>query len=247
MFRNIGEVLLLIWRTVLRLPGAWQKRESIKLQLYEIGNASLLMACVLSAFIGGVLALQTGPVLTDRGLSNFLGQVVALSMCRELAPVMMAVFLTGRVGSAMTAEIASMVINQEVDALKTMNIDPIRFLVMPRLLSIAIALPILVLFSNLVGWLSAAVIAHYNYRVALPFEAFFNSLREGVDALDVLNGIIKAVVFAVVIGAICCHQGLATFGGPRGVGRSVTKAVVNSIVMVLILDYFLTRILMHMD
>lgn len=247
MFHNIGEVLLLLWGCILRIRFVWEKRRIIEQQLYEIGNASLFMACVLSAFIGGVLALQTGPVLADRGLSAYLGQVVALSMCRELAPVMMAVFLAGRVGSAMAAELGAMVINQEIEALKTMDIDPIKFLVMPRVIAITIALPILVIFSNLVGWLAAAFVAHYNYRVAIPIESYFSSLKDGVDALDVINGLIKSVIFGALIGAICCHQGLTTFGGPRGVGRSVTKAVVNSIIAVLILDYFLTRLLLQLD
>jgi len=216
-------------------------------QFYEIGNASLLMACILSAFIGAVLAVQIGPVLANRGLSNFIGQIVGLSMCRELAPVMMAVFIAGRVGSSMAAELGSMTINQEVDALRTMNINPVHFLVLPRVTAVALALPLLVLFSNLVGWIVGAAVAHYNYQVAISFDAFLSSLRNGVKALDVLKGLIKGAVFAVIIGTVSCHQGLETFGGPRGVGRSVTKAVVNSIVLILILDYFLTRILMQWD
>ena len=245
MFQNIGEIIILIWKTILRLPAVWEKRQSVMDQLYDIGNASLLMACILSAFVGGILALQIGPTLSERGISNFIGQIVGLGMCRELAPVTMAILITGRVGSAMAAELGSMVINQEIDALRSMNIDPIRYLVLPRLVAITIAMPVLVIFSDLVGWIAGAFISHYNYQVAISFQAYFISLRNGVEFIDILKGLIKAIIFGGVIGAICCHQGLATFGGPRGVGRSVTKAVVNSIVMILILDYFLTRILMQ--
>ncbi|MCP5515876.1 MAG: ABC transporter permease [Verrucomicrobiales bacterium] len=247
MFQNIGEILTLFGRSLRALPCTWRQRRKVLEQLFEIGNASLLMACVLSLFIGGVLALQTGPVLAERGLANFIGQVVGLSLCRELAPVMMAVLIAGRIGSAMAAEIGSMTVYQEVDALVTMNINPVHYLVLPRMLAIAIALPVLVLFAILIGWLGGALVSFYNYQVAISFDAYFTSLREGVDVLDLVNGLAKSAVFAVVIGVVSCHQGLQTIGGPRGIGRSVTKAVVNSIVMILILDYFLTRVLMQLD
>lgn len=247
MFENIGQILILIWRTFQALPLVVRHKKKVLDQLFEIGNASLLMACVLSLFIGGVLALQTGVALAERGLSSFIGQIVGLSMCKELGPVMMAVFISGRIGSAMAAEIGSMAVYQEIDALKTLNINPVHYLVLPRLVAISIALPILVVFSNLVGWFGGAIVSVYNYKVAISYAAYFNSLRSGVDFVDVANGLIKSLVFAVIIGAVSCHQGLRTVGGPRGIGRSVTKAVVNSIVLILILDYFLTRLLMHLD
>jgi phospholipid/cholesterol/gamma-HCH transport system permease protein len=116
--------------------------------------------------------------------------------------------------------------------------------VLPRVAAISLAVPCLVVFSNLVGWLGGALVAAHNERIAVPWDTFFSSLRDGVDTGDVLNGLIKSFVFAVCIGVICCHQGLTTIGGPRGIGRSVTKAVVNSLVLVLILDYVLTRLLL---
>jgi phospholipid/cholesterol/gamma-HCH transport system permease protein len=247
MFQNVGEMVVLFWRTLRALPLTWRHQKKVGEQLFEIGNASLLMTCVLSLFIGGVLALQTGPVLAERGLTGFIGQIVGLSMCRELGPVMMAVLIAGRIGSAMAAEIGSMTVYQEIDALRTMNIDPLHYLVLPRLVAISIALPVLVVFSVLVGWIGGALVSVYNYQIATTFAGYFNSLRYGVELHDVVNGLIKSLSFAVVIGVVSCHQGLQTIGGPRGIGRSVTKAVVNSIVLILILDYFLTRMLMHLD
>src|ERR1043166_1810680 len=152
MFQNIGEMLFLLWRAAQALPLVWRQRQKVYDQLFEIGNASLLMACILSLFIGGVLALQTGPVLAERGLSSFIGGIVGLSICKELAPVMMAILIAGRIGSAMAAEIGSMRVYQEIDALRTMNINPTQYLVLPRLVAIRIALPTLVIFSILVGW-----------------------------------------------------------------------------------------------
>ncbi len=247
MFQNVGEMLILLWRTLQALPHTWRQRRKVMDQLFDIGNASLLMACILAAFIGGVLALQTGPVLAQRGLSTLIGGIVGMSMCKELAPVMMAVLIAGRIGCAMAAEIGSMAVYQEIDALKTMNINPVHYLVLPRLIAISIALPLLVLFAVLVGWLGGAAVAFVNHKVAITFQTFFSNLRQVVDVWDVCNGLIKSLVFAVVIGIVSCHQGLTTLGGPRGIGRSVTKAVVNSIVLILILDYFLTRFLMYFD
>jgi phospholipid/cholesterol/gamma-HCH transport system permease protein len=244
MFQNVGEMLILLGRTLLLLPLVWRERRKVAEQLFEIGNASLLMACILSLFIGGVLALQTGPTLVERGLHSLIGSIVGLSMCRELGPVMMAILIAGRVGSAMAAEIGSMQVYQEIDALRTMNISPVRFLVLPRLVAISLALPMLVVFSVLVGWSGGALVSVFNSQIGISFMTYFDSLREMVDGVDIVNGLIKSLCFAVMVGAISCHQGLATIGGPRGIGRSVTKAVVNSIVMILILDYFLTRFLL---
>ena len=247
MFQNIGELLVLLWQTIRALPLAFRHRQKISDQLFEIGNSSLLMACVLSIFIGGVIALQTGPVLAERGLASAIGGLVGLSVCKELAPVMMAVLIAGRIGSAMAAEIGSMRVYQEIDALRTMNINPIHYLVLPRLIAITISLPILVMFAILVGWFGGGLVAAFNEKIGVSFQSFFLNLRNMVELGDVLNGLIKSAVFAVVIGTVCCHQGLITIGGPRGIGRSVTKAVVNSIVLILILDYFLTRFLLYFE
>jgi len=180
-------------------------------------------------------------------LSSAIGGLVGLSMCKELAPVMMAVLIAGRIGSAMAAEIGSMRVYQEIDALRTMNINPIHYLVLPRIAAISVALPVLVLFAVLVGWFGGGLVAVFNEKVAITFQAFFSNLRDVVKLGDVVNGLFKSFVFAVVIGTVSCHQGLITIGGPRGIGRSVTKAVVNSIVLILILDYFLTRFLLYFD
>jgi phospholipid/cholesterol/gamma-HCH transport system permease protein len=244
MFQNIGEMVLLFWRTLVALPLTWRQRAKVFDQLFEIGPASLLMVCILSFFIGGVMALQTGPLLVERGLGNYVGGVVGFSIAKELAPVMMAILIAGRIGSAMAAEIGSMRVYQEIDALRTMNINPIHYLVLPRLVAIAIALPMLVTFAILVGWVGGAVVASANDRIAVSFEAFFSGLRDTVALKDVANGVFKSFVFSLIIGVVSCHQGLSTRGGPRGIGRSVTKAVVNSIVLIVIFDYLLTRVLL---
>src|SRR5215475_15610808 len=195
MFENIGEMLVLLLRTVQALPRVFRQRQKVYDQLFEIGNASLLMACVLALFIGGVIALQTGPVLTERGLSSAIGGLVGLSVCKELAPVMMAVLIAGRIGSAMAAEIGSMRVYQEIDALRTMNINPVHYLVLPRLVAITISLPVLVLFAVLIGWFGGGLVSVYNEKIGITFQAFFINLKLVVDLGDVLNGLFKSAVF----------------------------------------------------
>lgn len=244
MFENIGEMILLFWRTLLALPKAWRQRDKVFEQFFEIGNASLLMVCVLSFFIGAVISLQTGPVLVANNLASAVGGVVGIAIAKELAPVMMAILIAGRIGSAMAAEIGSMRVYQEIDALRTMNINPIHYLVLPRILAMAFALPMLVIFSVLIGWVGGAVVAEFNHRMEIPFRVFFADLKDIVELKDVANGVFKSFCFAIIIGVVSCHQGLVTIGGPRGIGRSVTKAVVNSIVLIVVFDYILTRVLL---
>src|SRR5437016_1193688 len=165
MFQNIGEMMVLFWRTLLALPLTWRQRQKVFDQLFEIGNASLLMVCILSFFIGGVLSLQIGPFMAEKGLTGYLGGIVGYAHARELAPIMMSILIAGRIGSAMAAEIGSMRVYQEIDALRTMNINPIHYLVLPRLLSIAVALPLLVVFSILVGWGGGALVSTANIKI----------------------------------------------------------------------------------
>ena len=245
MFQNIGEIVLLFWRTLLALPLTWRHRRKVMEQFFEIGNASLLMVCVLSFFIGAVISLNFGPPLVERSLASAVGGVVGIAIAKELAPVMMAILIAGRIGSAMAAEIGSMSVYQEIDALRTMNINPVHYLVLPRVVAIALALPLLVVFAILVGWFGGAVVANYNHLMEIPFRAFFSDLQNIVELKDVGNGVFKSFCFALIIGAVSCHQGLTTIGGPRGIGRSVTKAVVNAIVLIVIFDYLLTRLLVE--
>ncbi len=247
MFQSIGEMVVLLWRTLQALPQLWRQKQKVFEQLFDIGNASLLMACILALFIGGVIALQTGPLLAKYGLATSIGGGVGVGMAKELAPVMMAILIAGRIGSAMAAEIGSMRVYQEIDALRTMNIDPIHYLVLPRLVAITIALPMLTLFAMLAGWMGGALVAMTNENLQVGYDAYFSNLRQTVEFKDIFDGLFKSVVFAITTGVISCAQGLQTIGGPRGIGRSVTKAVVNSIILILICDYFLTRFLLYFD
>jgi phospholipid/cholesterol/gamma-HCH transport system permease protein len=181
--------------------------------------------------------------MEDFGAKQFIGTLVGLSMARELGPVMVAILVTGRVGSAITAELASMKVYQEVDALVTMNIPPERMLVLPRLAAVLVMMPVLTTIANLSGWYGGALVCKYTGFISVEPDAYFAALKRFMDMGDIWDGLIKAEVFGFVIVLVCCNVGLNTRGGPREIGASVTRAVVVSLILILVLDYFVTKIL----
>ncbi len=217
--------------------------DKVFFQIVVIGSDTLLVASVIGLSGGAVLALQTGPLLADFGIQETLGGLIGVAVSREIGPVMCSILVAGRLGSSITAELASMRVYDEIDALKTMKIDPVKFLVMPRLVAFAVSMPILVLLMIVTGWLGGALVGATNPEISLPAVTYFNNLGDFVDLKTVLNGVIKALVFGFVILVICCKIGLETTGGPRQIGVSVTRAVVASIVMILVCDYFISKIL----
>ncbi len=246
-FYTVGDIVDLLLETLYHCKSAYWNLDKILYQIVEIGNNTLPVAILIAASIGAVLSLQSGPLLAQFGIEENLGGLVGVSMVKELGPVMASILVAGRVGSAMAAEIGSMSVYDEIDALKTMNISPVRFLVMPRFLATVISLPLLVVYMDVVGWIGGAVVAHINPEVNLSYNVFFRNLSEYVTFEAVLNGMIKAFVFGGIISIICCYVGLKTKGGPREIGSSVTKAVVISFVLILVFDYYVTRILLFLD
>jgi phospholipid/cholesterol/gamma-HCH transport system permease protein len=241
---SIGETVLLAVRTFRYVGTVPRQFHRLIEQAYLIGYATLPIVVILSFFIGSVLALQTGYSLKAFGAQDFIGAVVGLSMARELGPVMVSILLAGRVGSAVTAELASMQVYQEVDALRTMNIPPERILVLPRLIAILFMMPFLTIVGNVVGWLGGAVVANFVPIVGTDWDAFFQSLRSTLTVRDVVDGLIKAEIFGFFVILVACYIGLNTRGGPREIGHSVTRSVVVSLILILVLDYFVTRALL---
>lgn len=241
---HIGGVVLLMTRT-LKFTGTLPRQFGRFVeQCFVIGYTSLPIVTILSFFIGSVLALQSGYSMQNFGAKQFIGTLVGLSMARELGPVMVAILIAGRVGSAITAELASMKVYQEIDALVTMNIPPERMLVLPRLAAILVMMPVLALIANLCGWYGGALVCQYTHFIAVDSEAYFAALKRYMEWTDVTDGLLKAETFGFVIVAVCCYIGLNTRGGPREIGASVTKAVVTSLILILVLDYFVTKALL---
>lgn len=242
-FENIGSVVLLATRAFSHLPSIGRQTARVIEQCHMIGYTTLPIVTILSFFIGGVLALQSGISLQDFGARQFIGTLVGESMARELGPVMAAILLAGRVGSAITAELASMKVYQEVDALVTMNIRPERILVLPRIVAVLLMMPILAIVAVVIGWLGGAVVCQYVAIISVDWDLYFQSLKEFLTVKDVLGGLIKAEIFGIGVVLVACNTGLRTRGGPREIGLSVTQAVVQSLILILVLDYFITRAL----
>ena len=244
ILEGIGSTILLLLRSASYLPSLPRQFGRFIEQCYMIGYTTLPIVAILSFFIGSVLALQAGYAAQNFGPKEFIGPLVGLSMARELGPVMVAILLTGRVGSAIAAELASMKVYQEVDALVTMNIPPARMLVMPRLVAALAMVPVLTIIADLVGWFGGAIVAKYTDFIAIEPATYFATMRHNMKFMDVMNGLVKAEVFGFVVVLVCCNIGLNTRGGPREIGAAVTRAVVASLILILVLDYFVTKALM---
>ena len=210
-------------------------------QLDAIGLGSLSVALLTGLFTGMVLALQAGLTLDQFGARPIVGRMVSASMVKELGPVLTALVFAGRVGSGIAAELGSMVVTDQIAALRALGTDPIRKLVVPRVLAGFIMCPILTVVSDTVGMLGGWIIALTQLRVSSGI--YWSSVVEGLYIQDVWMGIIKPFFLGVVIVTIGCHVGLRTSGGTQGVGRSTTNAVVAASVLVLIVDFFVTRLL----
>lgn len=211
----------------------------------NMGYKTLPIVGILSLFMGGILALQTGYSLSKLpGVQSYLGSIVGLSMCRELGPLMTAFLLTGRVGSAITAELASMSVYQEIDALRTMNLSPTRLLVMPRIVGCLLMMPFLTMFANVLGWIGGWFVVKTVDIISIDGGIYWRSLKQYVDFDSINDGLVKAEVFALTIILMSCSIGLRTQGGPREIGASVTSTLVQSMIAILILDYFLTKVLL---
>lgn len=239
----LGSGVRMAGRVVRHVPKLPRQRAQIVDQCLFMGYATVPLVAILSVFIGAVLALQIGYSLVDFGGNEFIGTIVGLSMVRELGPVMTAIMITGRVGSAVTAELASMKVYQEVDALRTMNIEPERYLILPRVTAILLVTPILLMVSVITGWIGGQLVCQFVPWIGLTPEAYYNSLKSIMTVDDLTDGLVKAELFGLGILLISCHIGLRTSGGPREIGRAVTRAVVVCIIFVLIFDYFITNLL----
>lgn len=213
-------------------------------QFDAIGVGSLTVVLLTGLFTGAVLALQMGITLDQFGARPYVGRMVSASMIKELGPVLTALMLTGRVGSGIAAELGSMMVTDQINALRALGTDPVRKLVVPRLLAGVVMAPVLTVISDFVGITGGWLIARYQLQVASGL--YWSSILQALYMQDVWMGIIKPFVLGFVIVSIACHVGLKTSGGTQGVGRATTNAVVAGSVAVLAMDFFLTRLLISL-
>jgi len=211
-------------------------------QLHFIGYKSTFVVVLTAGFTGMVLALQGYYSLRKFGSEGLLGAAVALSMIRELGPVLAALMVTARAGSAMTAEIGIMRITEQIDALDTMAINPLQYLIAPKLVASVIGVPLLVAIFVVVGIYGGSLIGVD--LLGVNEGAYWNSIESSVEWKDVYGGILKSISFGVIISWVCCYKGFYTRQSAEGLGRATTEAVVLSSVLILVWDYFLTSVLL---
>lgn len=208
-------------------------------QMDSVGVGSLPIVLLTGFFTGGVLVLQSYPTFEYYSIQNTVGRTIATSLMRELGPVLTALMVSGRIGSAIAAELGSMVVSQQIDAMRALGTDPNRKLVMPRMIALILMLPLLTVAADIFGIIGGGIIASGIFN--LDYNVYITSVRFGITIQDIIGGVIKPVFFGLIIGSIACYKGLSTTGGTVGVGRSTTNAVVLSSIFVIIFDFFLSR------
>lgn len=213
----------------------------IRDQLFNVGLLSLPVVAITGLSTGMVLAAQSFYQLADKGLAGATGIMVGKAMMTELGPVLTSFMVVGRIGSSMCAEIGMMTVTEQVDALRSMAVDPIRYLVTPRVVAGTIMLPILTLFSTLTGILGGYIISTYFFDMA-PVT-YFGGMQIYVTHFDLFSGFLKAIIFGVLFSSICCYKGMTTKGGAAGVGKSITNSVVICYSTILICNFLLTLLL----
>ncbi len=211
-------------------------------QMDSIGVGSLTIVCLTGLFTGMVLTVQTSATLDAFGARPYVGRMVSLSMIRELGPVLTALMVSGRVGSGMAAELGSMVVTQQIDAMRSLGTDPIRKLVAPRLIAGLVMVPALTVLSNAVGLLGGYMVAKLTLRLATGL--YWHSALDAIRVQDLFMGLVKPIVFGYIIVSVGCYQGLTTSGGTRGVGESTTQSVVTASILILASDYFLNLLIL---
>ncbi len=236
---ELQEVSVLLWGVATGIFRKPRYMEEIIRQMDLIGVGSLPIVLLTGFFTGGVLVLQTFPTLQYYGIHSEAGRSVSVSLIRELGPVLTALMVSGRIGSAISAELGSMVVSQQIDAMRALGTDPLKKLVTPRVIALIVMLPLLTVAADIFGIIGGGTIASYIFDQ--DQNVFITSVRNGITSNDLIGGLIKPFFFGMVIGGISCHKGLTTTGGTVGVGTSTINAVVLSSIWVIVFDFFLAK------
>ena len=234
----IGGLALLLWESLTYLLAGALRWNLALYQMAFLGVNSIMIVLLTTTFAGMVISLQLAHVAVTYGVSNIVGGGVALAMARELGPMLTAVVVAGRAGSAITAEIGSMKVTEQIDALVCMAVSPIKFLVLPRMIALVVMMPILALFSDLAGLFGGSFVAEAS--AGIPQEVFFDSVRRMTEVEDVYKGLLKAMLYGMQIALVSSQQGLQCGRGAAGVGQATTGSVVISMIIIFMTNYFLS-------
>ncbi|HTU26512.1 MAG TPA: ABC transporter permease, partial [Pirellulales bacterium] len=234
---SVGDASEFAWRTFSWLISRLPRKGTLLPNFYQIGVLSLPVVALTGTFIGMVLSVQTYAQFRQFGLETRLGGVINLTLVRELGPVLAATMLAGRVGSAMAAELGTMRVTEQIDALASMGANPIHYLVVPRFLACLILIPTLTIMGDFMGVLGGWFYSIYAWHIDAHY--YWESSQRFVGNFDLFSGIFKSLFFGGAIGLISCHRGFHSEAGAQGVGRAATEAFVYSFVAILVLDFFL--------
>ncbi len=239
---DMGRALILLGSATLYIRTLWtpRARREITKQFYVTGVKSIGIITVVALFTGMILALQTGLTLRRFGQEVNIGTAVTMAMIREMGPFMTGLIIAASVGAAIAAQLGTMAVSEEIAALKVMSINPNRFLVMPRLVALAVMMPILTVYTNLLGILGGGIVGATQLDVS--FASYFDNATRYTGNKDLYVGLFKAFLFGVVIATIACYQGLKTTEGAVGVGRATRQTVILSFLFILIIGYMVTRL-----
>jgi phospholipid/cholesterol/gamma-HCH transport system permease protein len=242
-----GYALSLLAHTLAQGAALYRRHylEALLRQMFVCGVQAIPVTLVVSIFTGAILALNGGLSLQSIGQEDLIGRIVAISVVREMGPFMTALILAASVGSGMAAEIGTMKVSEEIDALEVMGLEPARYLVLPRLLAMAVMTPIVTVYANLVGILGGALTSHFQYGVS--FQRFRTDALLYLTAKDIYTGLLKAFIFGVVIAIVGCSQGLRARGGAIGVGQATRQAVVVSYLLIIIIGYYVTFLFFRVE
>jgi phospholipid/cholesterol/gamma-HCH transport system permease protein len=210
-------------------------------QAYLLGVQSAPIVLLTSLFIGMVISFESAQNAANYGVSNLVGGAVAYTSARELGPMLSAVVVAGRAGAAIAAELGSMVVTEQVEALEALGLSPTRMLVVPRLVAMVLMMPVLAILADIISITGGAFVA--KALAGIPYDEFVQSARQFASFDDFMKGLVKSVVFGAVIALVGCYQGLGTRGGAAGVGKATTGAVVTAIILIFMLNFVLTIIL----
>jgi len=238
---SAGAFVIFLGTAIKTLFSTKLKVSKLFVQMYRIGTTSLPVIALTGASSGMALALQTYIGFRRVGGEHLIGAIVALGMIRELGPVLTGLMVTGRAGSAITAEIGTMQITEQVDALRTLRINIFQYLIVPRILAGVIIIPFLSLFTMICGIIGGYMVCVY--AIGLSSEDYTSAITNYVEMSDIIGGLIKSCVFGLILTWVGTYKGHRTYGGARGVGESTTRSVVMSSIMILVINYFLTKIL----
>ncbi len=235
-------ITLFFWTIVWMFRPPFRAREIFR-QMDFVGVQSVELIAITGLFTGMVLALQAHIGVSKFGAQALVGAGVALSLSRELGPVLSALMVIARAGSAMTAELGSMRISQQIDALSTMAVEPVQYLVVPRFVATTLMLPLMAILFEFSGMVGAYFV--FIFQLDGDGGVFMQSVRDYMTIEDITHGLIKSVVFGMILSIVCCSRGYYSVGGSRGVGLSTTRAVVVSSLLILASDYIMTAIMYH--